>query len=123
MARGTKSDAGISKTDAVKDALAKLGKKAKPGAISEYVKSEYGLEISLSHVSNIKSTLKRSPKKRRGRPALNGQHEARSEEAALPPRNAKKVAGIDLDDVQAAKALTRRLGASTLHTLVDLLAQ
>src|SRR5579884_2175963 len=56
---------GMSKTDAVRQALSKLGKKATPTAIHDHVLNEFGIEIGLGHISNIKSTLKSKKGKRK----------------------------------------------------------
>jgi hypothetical protein len=90
----------ISKTKAVKQALAKLGQKAKPAAISEFAKTEFGLEISIGHVSNIKSTLKKANGKGHVA-ALNGAHAAtkeRSTSAAASATNGKNHGHIAIAD-------------------------
>ena len=58
---------GITKTEAVKEALEKLGADAKPKAVVEHVKQEHGLDISSQLVSNYKATKGKKVGKR-GRP-------------------------------------------------------
>lgn len=110
----------LSKTDAVKQALATLGKKAKLAEIRDYAKSQYGLDISISHISKLKSPLKKQKKKKAEAEvaASNGQPEA--EIATLTKAPAKVKAGIALADIEAAKELTQRVGAANLHALIGL---
>ncbi len=105
----------VSKTDAVKQALAKLGKKAKPAAIHDFVASEFGLEIGLGHISNIKSTLKKT-RKRTAKP---------EPVAAVTHANGKpaRETGVSLADIEATKQLAERVGVKQLHALIDLVAK
>ena len=49
--------AGISKMEAVRRALAELGKDAMPIPIKEYLQSRFGIEMNTEHISNYKSSL------------------------------------------------------------------
>ncbi len=120
------ADSGkVTKTAAVKDALANLGRSAMPSAIQEYVANKFGLEMSLNHISNIKSGEK--PKRKRGRP-----RKEKPAAAAAPAAPAASVAvksgngkmgGIHLEDIEAAKHLVQKVGSSNLHALIDLVAK
>ncbi len=121
----------VSKTDAVKQALTKLGNRAKPKAIQAYVKDTFGLEMSASYVSNIKSTLgKKKGKGKRGRPKkaapMNGKPtvaEVREPRVKPAARKGMGLADIALDDIQTVKDLAKRLGIKSLKALVDLVAK
>src|SRR5438445_12132039 len=52
--------AGISKMEAVRRALAELGKEAKPLPMKEYIKTRLGIDMSADHISTYKSSLLRS---------------------------------------------------------------
>jgi hypothetical protein len=60
----------ITKIEAVRRALASLGKSALPDAIREFVNKRYGLEMTRDHVSVCKTEIRRqaSGKKRPSRP-------------------------------------------------------
>jgi hypothetical protein len=117
----------LSKTDAVRRALAKLGKKAMPKAIHDFVLTEFGMDINLSHVSNIKSTLKSNKGKAKKAMVHDGTPTAHAEKtevkAVAHAGNGMKGVGIDLSDLQAVKALAQRIGTGNLHALIDLLAK
>lgn len=112
------NDPGISKIDAVRKALEELGKKAKPGAIREFVKEKFGLEMSLSHVSNCKTHLrKKKRKKKTAEPAP-------ATAAAAPAKVASARAsgsGVSLSDIAAVKDLVGRVGEENLKGLIDVL--
>jgi hypothetical protein len=95
---------GLSKTDALQQVLDKLGLQAKPSQVRNFVKKQFGLEISLSHVSNIRSGLTRRV------PAASRNGQARGEN------------GISLEDILAVKSLVQRIGAENLHALVNLVS-
>src|SRR6186997_2025814 len=69
-----KRKAGVNKAQMVRDAIAALGKDAKPVAIQAYVKDAGGPEIPTVMISSYKSNMKKGGGKggRRGRPARSG---------------------------------------------------
>jgi hypothetical protein len=46
---------GISKMDAVRQAIKEFGRDASPTKIQEFVKTKFGLEMTTGHVSNYKT--------------------------------------------------------------------
>lgn len=68
-------DGEITKIEAVRRALASLGKSALPDAIREFVNKRYGLEMTRDHVSVCKTEIRRqlSGKKRPPRPRRSGR--------------------------------------------------
>jgi hypothetical protein len=62
------ADQKMTKTEAVRRALAALGKDTKPGEIQFFVKEMFGIEMSIAHISTAKSAtlhkLKLGGKKR-----------------------------------------------------------
>ncbi len=117
---------GVSKTDAVKQALATLGKKAKPKEIQTYIKDTFGLEMSTGYVSNLKTTLGKKGKGKRGSPRkaapLNGKPAAKKAKPKAKAGVPKSMgtAGIALEDIQTVKDLLGRLGAKSLQNLISL---
>src|SRR5947209_698225 len=49
--------AGMSKMEAVRRALAQLGREAKPLQIKDYIKSEFGIEMGADHISTYKGDI------------------------------------------------------------------
>ena len=109
--------ADISKVDAVRKALEELGKKAKPGAIQEYVKEKFGLEMSMSHVSNCKTVLR---KKRRKKNAAEPAPDTAVAPVKTAPARASGAA-VSLTDIAAVKDLVGRVGEENLKSLIGVL--
>jgi (p)ppGpp synthase/HD superfamily hydrolase len=110
---------GITKTEAVKQALAKLGQDAKPSAVIEHVKKAHGLDVSAQTVSNLKALQAKKPAvmaKRRGRPPKTP--------ASTPARTVsiRSTAGVSLEDIRAVKELADRIGAEKVAQLAEVLA-
>jgi len=122
-----KGQAGPKKVEMVKQALAELGKGAKPLQIRAFVKDRFGAELNTNLISYYKKTLagKRARKKKRAGPKAGGP--PGQQPAAVPPAQARAPAaarsGISLDYVRLVKDLVARIGAEQLRTLIDLLAR
>ncbi len=106
-----------SKTQMVRQALSKLGRKAKPVAIRAYVLREFGIVMSLNHISNIKSGLS----KRKGKPGP--QPRAEAENGHPAPHGGGSSGRVSFADIEAAKELAQRVGVAKLHALIDLVAR
>ena len=110
MPRGKKQ--GASKMDAVRNALDVLGgREAKPGAIVDFAKTNFGLTISDGMASNYKSTILKKARKK-----------ARAGRAAGAKAAVARDGGISMADIQAVKELAGRLGATKLKQLAEVLA-
>ena len=115
MARPKKSK-GISKMEAVRQAIGKMGKDIKPPAILSFVKENYNLDMSYDMASNYKGLiLKKRGGKRRGRKP--------GRKPAAVATNGRKAGGITLADIEAVKALADRLGAEKVRQLAAVLAK
>ena len=133
----SKPKEGVTKMEAVRRALAKLGLDAKRGAIQTFVKEQFGVEMSLDHVSNYKSELtkKAGKGKAKAKPRMTAETKPAPEAAAAPretapeppatkkPAAGGKSGGIPLGDILTVKELVGRLGAGPLHTLIDAFAK
>src|SRR4051812_1310619 len=80
---------GMSKMEAVKKALAALGKEAKPTVIQGYVKSKFNIEMSTDHISTYKGEIARKAKGG-AKPAAPVKKAAAPKVAALPKKPAAK---------------------------------
>lgn len=116
MAR-KKSKGGMTKAEAVRQTLAKLGNDVKPNDIVNHVKSAFGLEMSYDMASTYKSAaLKKAGGKRRGRKP--------GRKPAVAATNGRRAGGsISMADIQAVKDLADRLGADKVRQLAEVLAR
>ena len=135
----------LPKIEAVRRAMAALGKEASRADIQGYVRQKFGIKIGLDHISNCKGELaKRAAKaatpagpgpaatKSAAGQAASGKPNA-SESPAVQSTagapthavsgNGSTRASILLEDVLTAKILIDRVGAGPLKTLIDGLAK
>jgi hypothetical protein len=114
----------LTKMEAVRQAQAALGRKAKPLAIQKYAKDRLGIDISTGVISSYKKEIARQAKKGKGKakPAPVAASAAR-ETAPAAKKPAAQSGGIPLKDILAVKELVGRLGAGPLHTLIDAFAR
>lgn len=103
--------ADMSKLEAVRRAQAKLGKKAKPMEIQEFVKSNFKIDMTTSMISSYKTFLK---SKRSG-----GAQKAK---VGRPKASAGAVT-ISVDDIRAVKELADRIGAQKIKELAEVLSK
>jgi len=111
---------GSSKMDMVRKALAKYGKDAKPTQIQDYVKKEFGVEMTADHVSNYKGKILRGEG---GRKKAKSKRKAARPKAQAPKMAAAKpaMASLSLKDVETTRALLGRIGPAQLRGLIELL--
>lgn len=126
----------VTKTAAVKEALATLGPDAMPSEIQAYVAQKHSIDMSLNHISNIKSSMKtggsggsggggkKNGRRRRRRKQKRGAAVA-IEAAVVVAKNGpgRPAAGIRIEDIEATKQLVRKVGLANLHTLIDIVAK
>jgi hypothetical protein len=114
--------ASVSKTDAVREAIAAGWTKPTEGVT--FIKTMLGIDISPSHFSNIKSTLGTTQNKRRGRPpGRKSQPKAEAAPVAAPRAAAAGSNGtIDIEAIQQVKELVEKLGAETVKGLIGVLS-
>jgi hypothetical protein len=103
------------KAEAIRRALAKLGKKAMPAEIQDFIKTHFGVEMTTKLISVYKSKLV----KKKGKPGRKPKEaEAVSSE---PPKHATHE-GVSFKDLRTVKELSDRLGPARMRELVELLA-
>src|SRR5581483_8984132 len=106
------------KSEAVRRALAQLGKKAKPAQIQEYVKTYFDVEMSTQMISNYKSTqIGKGGKK--GRPGRKPKEAGAVAESVSKPTTQ---GAVSFKDLRAVKEISNRIGAARLRELVALMA-
>lgn len=109
----------ITKVEAVKNALA-AGKES-PADGTEFIKSNYGIEMNPQHFSSVKSQLKK--KEGTAKPGRKPRAASRAVEGyvAPPPKIVPTGEGDLIDALERMKPLVASLGAEKVHRLVDLL--
>jgi hypothetical protein len=112
----------ITKMEAVRRALAELGRDAKPIQMQGWVKEKLGIEMSADHVSVCKGTILRKAGGKRKVAAATQPSAATNEEPQVHRAPAPR-GGISLDDIEAVKGLVGRIGPDSLKKLVDVLAR
>jgi hypothetical protein len=124
-----KSNGVITKIEAVKQALAKLGKAASRPDIRKFVKANYGLQMTLDHISNCKGELRK--KKGAAKSAVSqqpakaavSQQPAAQKQEPKQPASGPKGHAIGLEDIATVKDLVERVGAGSLRKLIDVMAR
>jgi hypothetical protein len=99
--------------EAVRQALAELGREAKPLTLKEHILTKFAIDMPSMLISNYKSTiLKKARQKRRaGRKprALAAEVTVRTESGSA----------IRLEDIRTVKRLVDRFGATRVKELVE----
>jgi hypothetical protein len=139
----TKAPAGgISKMEAVRQAMGELGNAATRTEIQKFVEDRFGIEMNLDVVSSYKAFVasqakktiastpepkpvvqqpaaatKKAPKKRKRSKA------APKPVAIVTTAPSVKATGIALNDIQTVKELVKRVGVNTLKGLIDLFSK
>jgi hypothetical protein len=103
------------KAEAIRRALAKLGKKAMPLEIQDFIKTNFGVEMTTKVISVYKSKLL----KKKGKPGRKPRVVGATAEAAP-----KAVAhgGVTFKDMRLVKEISDRLGPARMRELVALVA-
>ena len=101
----------MSKIEAVRRALAELGPDAMPLKIKDYIKKHFRIDMDPQNISNYKSTLKAAEKNAPVR-----QPEAK-------PAADTAGSGFSLEEIQAVKEVTDRIGAEKVRQLAEVLSK
>jgi hypothetical protein len=101
------------KTEAVRRALAILGRKALPAEIQDFIKSNFGVEMTTKVISVYKCNLAKTKGK------LGRKPKAMQGTAAAMPQTAE--GGVTFKDLRAVKDITNRLGPARMKELVELM--
>jgi hypothetical protein len=126
---GKAAPGGMSKREAVRQALAELGEGATPTQLRGHILGTFGIEMSTDHISTEKGILRRK-KVAAAKPAVAQPSAARQagpgkaapkpQCVAAPPGDGR---AIGLEDIETAKGLVERVGADCLMKLIDVLAR
>jgi hypothetical protein len=101
------------KTEAIRRALAKLGNRAMPAQIQDFIKSNFGVEMTTKVISVYKSMLNKT----KGKPGRKPKAvQVTAETAPKPPEG-----GVTFKDLRALKEITNRIGPARMKELVGLM--
>src|SRR6516164_9207841 len=103
------------KAEAIRRALAKLGKKAMPAEIQDFIKTNFGVEMTTQVISVYKSKLL----KKKGKPGRKPKEAGAVGEAAPKP---VAHGGVSFKDMRTVKEIRNRLGPARMRELVALMA-
>jgi hypothetical protein len=117
---GNTAKGGITRKEAVRQALAALSKDATRADIQKFIKDKYGFEMTLDHISNCKGEILKE--KGHTKPAVASQPPATK---GTPPKAASAGRGgaISLRDIETVKDLVEGVGAVDLKKLIDVMAR
>jgi len=107
---------GLSKMDAVRQALNELGKDAQPLAIQEFV-NKLGIKMETGVISSYKTTITKASA------SGNGRRKKKKGRPAGAAAKARPAGGISVGDIQTIKSLSDKLGADMVSKLAGVLAK
>ena len=117
---GSTARGGITRKEAVRQALGALAKDATRADIQKFIKDNYGFEITLDHISSCKSEIQKE--KGSKKPAVARQPPV-TKEVPTKAASAARGGSISLRDIETVKDLVERVGAVDLKKLIDVMAR
>jgi hypothetical protein len=117
---GSTARGGITRKEAVRQALGALAKDATRADIQKFIKDNYGFEITLDHISSCKSEIQKE--KGSKKPAVARQPPV-TKEVPTKAASAARGGSISLRDIETVKDLVERVGADSLKKLIDVMAR
>jgi hypothetical protein len=109
----------ISKLDAMRQAVAKLGKDAPLADLLKAIKQDFGITLDRGLAYNYKSIVSSQTTATTGK--RKGRKPGRKPAAAAT--NSSKVVAISIDDIRAVKVLADRIGADKVQRLAQVLVK
>lgn len=104
-----------SKAQAVRDAMAAKGNKAKPGVLSAYLKETFGLEMTNDLISSYRSMIRKREREGVKKPSRKSASEAPRPAPAVDNKN------MSIDEVRILIGLVKRLGKARVTDMIELL--
>lgn len=109
----------MTKYEAVRQAMLKLGMDTGRTELKEYIEEKFGLEMSLDHISTTKADLVRKGKLSG---AGSGDRAATVEGENLPRKRGRPAStntGIEFEELLALRNLVKRLGHEQVRQIID----
>jgi hypothetical protein len=107
----------MTKKEAVRRSLKKLGLDAKPAEIQKDVKKRFRIDMTTDHISTLKGELR----KQAGKTAPAAK--AAKAKPAAAPANSREGTDVALKDILTLEDLVRRIGAAHVRTLIDVMSR
>ena len=124
MANATKGKSGgVSKMDAVREALRQLGWDAKPAQIQGFIKEKFGVEMTLDHISNYKSAIRRKGGKGKKRGRKPGPKPAAAGAAPKAAANSRRRSHLSIQEADTLRRLLRDVEPGALKGMIDVLSR
>jgi hypothetical protein len=117
---GNTARGGITRKEAVRQALGALAKDASRADIQKFIKDKYGFEMTLDHISSCKSEIQKEKGAKKATVA--GQSSA-TKQTSTKAASAARGGSISLRDIETVKDLVERVGADSLKKLIDVMAR
>jgi hypothetical protein len=114
----------ITKKEAVRRSLAKLGKDAMPVDIQKDIKERFSIEMNTGHISTTKGELLRKGRKAKKPGAKEPEAAPVQAQPAPAPEAGDRAKGtVGIGDILTVRALLDRLGAEHLQTLIEVMTR
>ena len=124
MANATKGKSGgVSKMDAVRESLRQLGWDAKPAQIQGFIKEKFGVEMTLDHISNYKSDIRRKSGKGKKRGRKPGPKPAAAGAAPKAAANSRRRSHLSIQEADTLRRLLRDVEPGALKGMIDVLSR
>lgn len=117
---GNGAKGGISKKEAVRQALSALGMDAPRVEVQNFIKDHFKLDISPNHISSCKSDIQLEKKPKKAAQPKAAESKAPSAKKDQSSHSAAAI-GIRLEDIESVKKLVERVGADSLKKLIGML--
>lgn len=114
---GNAAKGGVTKKEAVRQALSALGMDAPRAELHKFIKEHFDLDVTPNHISSCKGEIQRAKKPKKAATAAKAP--AAKQEQPKP----SVTHSIRLDDIESVKNLVDRVGADSLRKLIAMLAK
>jgi hypothetical protein len=114
---GNAAKGGVSKKEAVRQALSALGMEAPRLDLHKFIKEHYNLDMTLNHISSCKGEIQQEKKPKKA--AMAAKPPAAKQEQPKP----SDANSIRFEDIESVKNLVERVGADSLRKLIAMLAK
>jgi hypothetical protein len=114
----------ITKTDAVRQALAELGRDAKPTQIREWINETFQIDVEPNSISALKTMMnKQKPLGRKGHLSKKVKKSSVSRVSSVRAVTASVSAGFTLAEIHSVKQVIDQIGADKVQKLATVLAE
>ena len=120
---GNTARGGITRKEAVRQALGALAKDASRADIQKFIKDKYGFEMTLDHISNYKSDIRRKSGKGKKRGRKPGPKPAAAGAAPKAAANSRRRSHLSIQEADTLRRLLRDVEPGALKGMIDVLSR